>query len=382
MRARNLALSRERPHDGHMPQARYALAGGGTGGHLYPGLAVAEALRRRDPEAAIAFFTTTRPLDRDLLGRTPYAQIEQPVRPVTLSPWRLPGFYRAWCRSVRAARAWLEHHRPRAVLGLGGYAAGPPVVAARKLGIRAAILNPDAIPGRANRYLARRADLVVVQWEVSRRYFPAGTNVQALGCPIRREFAAACAAEGRQRFALESGRLVLLVTGASQGARSVNQTMMRVWPRFHADHPDWQILHLTGAADEAEVRTAYAAAGAAAQVVSFTHEMPLALAAADLVVSRAGASTLAELTALGKPSILLPYPYHRDRHQHANAQVLADHGAALVIDDLRAAELNAGPLLAALAQIAEAAARQPMAQAAAELGRPAAADAVAAWLAG
>jgi UDP-N-acetylglucosamine--N-acetylmuramyl-(pentapeptide) pyrophosphoryl-undecaprenol N-acetylglucosamine transferase len=364
-----------------MPSTTYVFAGGGTGGHLFPGLAVAEALCRRDPQAHITFFTTTRALDRELLGRTPYGQVAQAVRPVTLKPWRLPAFYWAWRRSVRAARRYFARERPRAVLGLGGYAAGPPVVAARQLGIRTAILNPDAIPGRANRYLARYADLVVLQWDVSRAYFPPGAPCRALGCPIRPEFALPSADEGRRRFELETGRPVLLVTGASQGARTVNQTMTRVWPQFQATHPQWQLLHLTGAAEEAEVRAAYAATGAAARIVAFTHEMPLALAAADLVVSRAGASTLAELTALGKPSLLLPYPYHRDRHQHANAQVLVDQGAALVIEDLRAAELNEGPVRAALMAAAEPATRESMGQAARTLGRPAAAADVAAWLA-
>lgn len=365
-----------------MSGAHYVFAGGGTGGHLFPGLAVAEALRRREPDAVITFFTTSRPLDRELLGHTPYAQVAQTVRPLTLRPWRWPGFWRAWCTSVAAARAFLREHPARAVLGLGGYAAGPPVVAARHLGVRTAILNPDAVPGRANRYLARRADLVVLQWEVSRRYFPARAHCHALGCPIRAGFAAADRDEGRRRFGLDQRRPLLLVTGASQGARTVNEALWAVWPEFARRHPDWQLLHLTGPADEAAARAAYAAAGVAAVVLPFTHEMPLALAAADVVVSRAGASTLAEVTALGKPAILLPYPHHRDRHQHANARVLVAAGAALLVDDRRSADLNAAPLLAALEELAGAERRAAMAAATKSLARVDAADAVARWLRG
>jgi UDP-N-acetylglucosamine--N-acetylmuramyl-(pentapeptide) pyrophosphoryl-undecaprenol N-acetylglucosamine transferase len=360
----------------------YVLAGGGTGGHLFPGLAVADALRRREPDAAITFFTTCRLLDRELLGRTEYGQVEQPVRPLTLKPWRWPAFWWAWSRSLAAAEAFLREKQVCAVLGLGGYAAGPPVVAARGLGIRTAILNPDAIPGRANRYLARRVDLVALQWDVSRRCFPAGANCRVLGCPIRAEFAAADRAASCRRFGLEAGRPTLLVTGASQGARSVNKTIQCVWPEFARGHPDWQLLHLTGQPDEQETRAAYAAARVPATVLAFTHEMPLALAAADVVVSRAGASTLAEIAALGKPAVLMPYPYHRDQHQRVNAQVLVDAGAAVLIDDQRSAAVNRGPLLAALERLAAADVRQSMGAAAKGLGRVRAADELAAWLRG
>jgi UDP-N-acetylglucosamine--N-acetylmuramyl-(pentapeptide) pyrophosphoryl-undecaprenol N-acetylglucosamine transferase len=363
-----------------MTNTHFVFAGGGTGGHLFPGLAVAEAVRRRAPDARLSFFTTTRSLDRDLLTGTPYEQVPQPVQPLTLHPLRLPGFWWSWRQSVQAARARFRADPPRTVLGLGGYAAGPAVVAARALGIRTAILNPDAIPGRANRHLAQYADLVVLQWDVSRERFRPGTRCETLGCPIRAAFADPDSAEGRRQFGLDPVRPVLLATGASQGAHTLNAALMAVWPAFHAAHPEWQLLHLTGPADEAEVRAAYAAAGSPAQVVSFTAGMPLALAAADLAVSRAGASTLAELTLLGKPSILLPYPYHRDRHQHANAGVLVDRGAAILLEDRLAPDLNAPPLRAALESLAEPARRRQMAAAAGELGRRTAADDVAEWL--
>ena len=365
-----------------MSGASYVFAGGGTGGHLFPGLAVADALQQRDPEARITFLTTTRPLDRQLLKPTAYEQVEQPVQPLALHPLKLPGFWWAWHQSVRRARTLLMQHSTRAVLGLGGYAAGPAVVAARALGIGTAILNPDAIPGRANRHLATRADLVVMQWDVSRTHFPRGTDCRTLGCPIRAAFKQPDASAGRRQFDLDPARPVLLVTGASQGAHTVNETLMRVWPTFHAAHSDWQLLHLTGPADEAAVRATYAAADAPAQVVSFTHDMPVALAAADLVISRAGASTLAELTVLGKPSILLPYPYHRDRHQHANARVLVDAGAAIMVEDQRSATLNEPALVAALETASEPVQRERMARAASDLARPGAADAVAGWLLG
>jgi UDP-N-acetylglucosamine--N-acetylmuramyl-(pentapeptide) pyrophosphoryl-undecaprenol N-acetylglucosamine transferase len=363
-----------------MSDSRYVFAGGGTGGHLYPGLAVAAAVREREPDAEITFLTTMRALDKELLGQTDFAQIEQAVRPLTTNPFRLPEFWWSWRRSVRAARALLKEKRPRAVLGLGGYAAGPPVVAARALGIRTVILNQDALPGRANRYLARHADLVVLQWEASRKHFPANTNCQVLGCPIRREFVGASREEGRARFGLDPERPLLLVTGASQGARTVNRVMQRVWPEFAARHPEWQLLHLSGPLDEDETRAAYTDAHVEANVLAFTHEMWLALAAADAVVSRAGASTLAELTTLGLPAVLLPYPYHRDRHQHANARALVDGGAALLVEDRLEPELNHGPVLAGLERLADTNTRERMGRAARELRRADAAERVAAWM--
>ncbi len=355
-------------------------AGGGTGGHLYPGIATADAVRARDPNTRITFLTSDRVLDRQLLQPTTFAQIPQPVRPLTLNPLHMPRFWLAWRESVRAAHSFLARQRPQAVLGLGGFAAGPAVVAARRLGIRTAILNPDVVPGRANRYLARYADLIVLQWEASRRHFSQRAACRTFGCPIRPAFANTDANSGRRHFELDPDRPVLLVTGASQGARSVNQTMVEVWPRLYHQHPDWQLLHLAGPADETTVRDSYAASGVPAKVMVFTAEMHHALAAADLVISRAGASTLAELTAVGRPAVLLPYPYHRDRHQHANAQVLVDAGAARLVEDRKSADLNAGPLLQTLTDLQTPEHRERMACAARGLGRPRAAETLAEWL--
>jgi len=358
----------------------YILAGGGTGGHLFPGIAVAHALVGQSPTATIEFLTTDRPLDQQLLAPTKFAHRPQPVRPFSAHPLHLPRFVWGFAASVRAARRLYRERRPTAVLGLGGYAAAPPVVAARRMGVRTAILNPDAVPGRANRYLARYTDLVVLQWEAAAAYFPAGTPLRTLGCPIRAEYASADTLAGRARFALAPDRPTIVATGASQGAHTLNAALWQVWPALWRAHREWQLLHLTGPADEPATRSAYAEAGVPAQILSFTHEMHLALAAADVVVSRAGASTLAELGALGKPSVLLPYPYHRDQHQRANAQVLVDAGAAILLDDQRDAGVNRGPLLAALERLTDSTRRRAMSAAARALARPNAADEVATWL--
>ncbi|MBK8915683.1 MAG: UDP-N-acetylglucosamine--N-acetylmuramyl-(pentapeptide) pyrophosphoryl-undecaprenol N-acetylglucosamine transferase [Phycisphaerales bacterium] len=359
-------------------------AGGGTGGHLFPGIAVADALRSLHPQAQITFMTTGRDLDRALLDRAGYERIPQVVRPFSTRPWHWPGFYLAWRRSIAAARVMMRSRPPTAVLGLGGYAAGPPVMAAARMGIRTAILNPDALPGRANRVLSRVAQAVFTQWEVSRDHLAHPERCRAVGCPIRAEFLGAAPERSAARAALglDPGRRLLLVTGASQGAQSINDAMVEIWPTFAAEHPEWQVLHLSGMTHETALRDAYSRCGATATVWGFTHDMRTALAASDVVVSRAGASTLAELTAVGRASILLPYPYHRDRHQHANADVLMQAGAALLLEDSRSASENAGPLLAALRLLTDAGVREGMERAAAQMGRPRAALDVAGWLLG
>jgi len=363
-----------------MDTTAYVFAGGATGGHLYPGLAVAQALQTLQPEAQITFLTSDRPLDTELLGRSGYRQIAQPVRPFTINPLRLPGFARSLYQSYRAAQRELRRLRPRAVLGLGGFAAVPGVLAACRLGIPSVVLNPDAVPGKANRLLGRLADLIVVQWESAAQHFAAPEKCRCWGCPIRPQFAHPDPAAARQKLGLDVDAPLLLVTGASQGARSINHTMHHVWPEFHLHHREWQLVHLTGPADAEQTRRVYAAVGAPAAVVDYAHEMWDLLAAADLVISRAGASTLAEITALGRPSILLPYPYHRDQHQLANARQLAERGAALVVTDRRSPEANCRPLLDTLDEAARPGALERMARAAARLGRADAAERVAGWL--
>ncbi len=223
---------------------------------------------------------------------------------------------------------------------------------------------------------------VFLQWEVSRAHLPVAERCEVVGCPIRAAFRTADARAGRAHFQLAPDKRTLLVTGASQGARTINAAVQSCWPGFVRAHPDWQLVHLTGAADEAAARAAYEQAGVPARVLAFTDEMHLAIAAADVVVSRAGASTLAELTALGRPAILLPYPFHRDMHQRANAQVLAQRGAAILLEDAREPEVNGRRIRAALDELVDPARRAACASAAAELGRPAAAERVAAWLLG
>jgi UDP-N-acetylglucosamine--N-acetylmuramyl-(pentapeptide) pyrophosphoryl-undecaprenol N-acetylglucosamine transferase len=367
----------------------FVFAGGGTGGHLFPALAVVDELRLLAAGASetktatqdgieVSFLCTPRPIDAQVLGAAQIEAIRQPVRPFTVRPWRWPAFWKAWRASLAHCRKLFRARRPAAVVGAGGYASGPAVRVALDEGIPTFLLNPDAIPGRANRYLAGHNAMagIFAQWEVTRGHLPASAPVEVTGCPVRRAFHEADRRDRREllrSFELDPDRRVLLVTGASQGARTINEAMIALADTF--DWTGWQVLHLAGQVDVERVSAAYGQAfrrrHGAARVLAFTDRMAEAMAAADLVISRAGASTLAELLVLGKPSILLPYPYHRDQHQRRNAEVLAQAGAAVLIDDARDVQLNRGPIEAALGPLMQDdAQRDAMARSARSLAKP------------
>ncbi len=363
------------------PAGLIAFAGGGTGGHLYPMLAIAREVHQRCPDTRFLFFTTSRPIDDRLIdqsfGDDIARRIPQPVKPLPRSLRDAPGFYTAWRASLRLCRNTLSDQEPDVVIGSGGYGSAPAVCSARKLRIPTALLNPDARPGRANRYLASKADVVFAQWLTTRTFFQKSVDIRVVGCPVRAEFADPDRSAGMRRFGLDGAKKTLLVTGASQGAQSINRAMASAasdwqWPG------DWQILHLTGQADLEFVRSAYAARRLPARVLAYTDDMPEALAAADLVLARAGASTLAEITACGRPSVLMPYPYHRDRHQDANAAVLTNAGAARMIQDRITPETNAAAIAKLLAPLMnQPATLSAMARHAADLGTTGAAAKIA-----
>ena len=354
----------------------FCFAGGGTGGHLYPALAVADAIRALVPDARFLFFRTGRRVDNHILDRSGYESAPQALAPVTYRPWRWPRMLGSLRVALRDCRGRFLQDRPVCVIGTGGLASIPAVLQGVRMGIPTGILNPDALPGRANRYLARKVDAVFAQWEVTGTHLSRG-NVVVTGCPVRPEFHSVDRAAGVVRFGLDSKRRTLLITGASQGARSINDAILRL-AAFLSGVGGWQILHLAGDQDFERVRATYSANAVSAIVISYTDHMAEALAAADLIVSRAGASTLAELTALGRASILLPYPYHKDQHQLANAECLARRGAAVVVRDRVEADANAPALLRELKRLMlDDGARGTMAGAAAAMGRPLAAGDIA-----
>ncbi len=356
----------------------FVLAGGGTGGHLYPGLAVAESVRRLQPDFEVSVFGTPRPIDAKLTKPRGYELVQQEVQPFPSKPWRWAGFLSAYFRSVKFARQRFVQRQPSVVLGLGGYAAAPAIVAAYKLGIPTAIFNPDAVPGRANRRLGPRVDRIFVQWDDTARMFKnTRGEIACTGCPIRSAFARATRKKAAQSLKLAPDLNTILITGASQGAHSINAAVMELFDLWNVAK-DWQIIHLTGEADLNDCRRKYKEHDVKARVYPFTEHMAYCMAAADIIVSRAGASSLAEITAMGLPSILMPYPFDKKQHQLANAKVLVENGAAALVEDLNDPKSNARRLKEELRAIMRSdESRRRMARSASALGRIDAADVIA-----
>jgi UDP-N-acetylglucosamine--N-acetylmuramyl-(pentapeptide) pyrophosphoryl-undecaprenol N-acetylglucosamine transferase len=352
------------------------LAGGGTGGHLYPGVAVAEALR---DQADILFLCTAREIDRVILEPTGFEFIAQPIVPLVRNINGLVRFFKGWRETKDMVKKLLRQRKPAAVLGLGGYAAGVAVKLAAQRHIPTAILNPDAIPGKANLYLMRYTEAVCCQFDVTVQRVAAEhrSKLTTTGCPIRSDILhPPPREEASARLMVEPNLQTLVITGASQGARTVNEGVLELMKSLTLR--GWQVLHLAGRDHGETVRAGYRDLGLAARVIDFTPAMADVWAVADLAISRSGASSCAELTACGVPSVLMPYPFHRDLHQKANAKVLADAGAAVLVEDQRDKKKNAEALKPVLESLLyDLTKRQAMSAAARKLGHPDAAQAVA-----
>ena len=344
---------------------RVVIAGGGTGGHLFPGLAVADALAARG--FAVTFIGTAAGIEARLVPGAGYELRLVPGRQL-----RGGGVVRgvvglaAALRGALASLGLLREIGPRLVVGVGGYASVAVALAARVRGIPTVLLEQNAVPGGANRLLGRIAARVCVGFEETVALFPAGRAV-CTGNPVRADVL-------RPRVRPSGRGLGLLVLGGSQGAHRLNQAMLEALPGLGPAAHELAITHQTGTADRDAVAAGYTARGLAARVEAFVSDMGGAYAAADLVVSRAGAMSCAEITAVGLPCILVPYPHAADDHQRRNAEVLVRAGAArLVLDrDLT------GPRLAAEigALVAGHGERATMAAAARALGRRDAAERV------
>ncbi len=311
------------------------IAGGGTGGHLFPGIAVAECARRRDPDATILFVGAERGIEARVVPQSGFALETLPVAPLRGRGLRerLAALGALWS-SITRARAVVARFAPDAVIGLGGYAAAPAVLAALRHA-PIVLLEQNARPGLTTRLLAWAAERVCVTFPDTARYFAPGQAI-VTGNPVRWRASEDAGPRSRDaRAARARGELTILIFGGSAGARRLNDA----GPALRAalgDLPGLRLIHQTGAEDEARVRSAYGELGAAADVRAFIVDMGAAYAAADLVICRAGATTVAELAALGLPAILVPYPHAADDHQRANAESLVRAGAARVVLDKEA----------------------------------------------
>lgn len=315
------------------------VAGGGTGGHLFPGVAVARELSERFEGAEILFVTGGRTIESKVLSSTGFSHESITVEGIKGRGWRsLMAVFKlpySLVQSFRIIRRW----NPGLVLGVGGYSSGPVVFAAWLMKIPTAIHEQNSFPGLANRVLCRIADRIFISFEESRRFFPSGSIILS-GNPVRKEFL-----EKKEPGKKDIDDFTILVTGGSQGAIAVNTGFIKALEIIKNKGWEPHVIHHTGSADFDRVKYEYSERGLTGEITPFIEEMRAAYERADIFIGRAGAGTIFELASVGKPSILVPYPNSPNRHQEFNAEALASAGGAKVLNQ---DELAEGKILADL----------------------------------
>lgn len=354
-------------HEKQKRPIRLLLTGGGTGGHLFPAVATAQNLCSRVAGSKVMFVGTKRKLDREQLKR--YGFSVSTVHSYGLKGKKIPALLKALAvlpLTFCEACYQILKFRPHVVCGVGGYVTGPVVAAAWLLRRPTVIHEQNSVPGLANRKLGRLVGRVCVSLPDSKSFFSAGKTTLT-GNPVRSQILAQATVKK------EAGdKLTLLILGGSQGAHAINQMMIEALTAGDSEFARLAIIHQTGKADEEMVAKAYEAAGVKARVAAFFTEMAEIYSRVDIVVSRAGATTLAELAVLGKPAILIPYPFAADNHQEKNGVWFASGGGAVL---LLQKELTTEKLAMELkTMVTNHKKRQQMSQAMRQLGIPDAAD--------
>ena len=356
------------------PPSTILFAGGGTGGHLFPGIAAADELRRRDPSTRIVFVGSTRSIESTIVAEQGLEHRMLPVEPLpALKRNPLRFVFQNW-KAWRGAIRLLKELKPAAVVGLGGYASAPIVWAASRHRIPVILIEQNVIPGRTTRLLSRFADHVCVSFRETILRLPNARHVVVTGNPVRASIAKLynrrsleISEEGTSTFKQKE----LLILGGSQGAESLNVAVMAAIKKLADQLKNWKIMHQTGPRDAERARSQYQDQGLSFVVEPFFHDMAELYSRADLVVSRSGATTLAELACAQTPIILLPYPHAADDHQRANAQVFVDHHAAVLVEHSTPPERTADELADVLQSlIDDTSRRKRMGQAAKELAHP------------
>ena len=317
---------------------RIVVAAGGTGGHLYPALSLAEAIWGMEAQVEVTLVTSSTAHNAALLhGYGPLARLHVESLPIQARASQAPA---AWLRfggqlwrSWHRARRVIAAARPQVVVGFGSYVSAPVIVAARLGGCRTLLHEQNVLPGHANRWLAPLADGVAVSCAATQQHWRGRAPRVLTGNPVRSTIGTIGRQAARAALGLAGDRPTLLVLGGSRGARAINRLMLDVIAAWSpAQRAACQLVHLAGAEDAATVAAAYAQAGVVHRVMPFCNRMAEAYASADLVVARAGATTLAELAAAGCPAALIPYP-HGDGHQRANARWWVDAGAGVLFEE-------------------------------------------------
>ena len=321
------------------------IACGGTGGHLFPGIAVAEELEKRGHD--VLLLISEKKVDAQAsrkYGDLKFQSIPAIAKPATLSPKMVPFLFRVF-RVVKQCRGILKQEQADVVLGMGGFTSLPPVLAGKKLGLATYVHDSNALPGKANRLTARWCRKVLLGFEVAKKYFP-NSETAITGTPVRKELEVLPnKQEAREKYGLSADAKTVLVMGGSQGAKHLNTLVIDAAKAM----PDVQFLHITGASDHDRVKD-LVKDRAGYHILLFCDDMASAFAACDMAVCRSGASSMTELAYLGMPSVLVPYPYAADDHQTHNAKVFEDADAAILRQE---SEMDAGSLVADITLLCE-----------------------------
>ena len=336
-----------------------------------------------DSDALVVFACSDRPIDRQVLRPSGHSFVSQPVRPLPRRPRDALRFLRGWVSSKMLARRLVADLEPAAILGLGGFAAGP-LISTASVKIRCGLLNPDAVPGKANSYLAGRVQAIFTQFESTELRFAPSLRgaVHCVGCPVRAELLHADRLRAISTFGLRPDRKTLLILGGSTGAASINEAVSALAEDLDTFADTWQMLHITGPAAKFDADRAYRNRRIVVRTMKYCDRMDLAYAAADLALCRGGASTVAELAVTDTPAVIMPYPYHRDLHQARNAKAMVDASAAICLKDKCSLSANVATLRGSLLELlSESPTLEQMTLAVGRLAKPDAAMKVASWLA-
>ncbi|MBM7644267.1 UDP-N-acetylglucosamine--N-acetylmuramyl-(pentapeptide) pyrophosphoryl-undecaprenol N-acetylglucosamine transferase [Scopulibacillus daqui] len=326
------------------------LSGGGTGGHIYPAIAVINEIKRHDPDAEFLYVGAKNGLEQDIVKREniPFESLHITGFKRKLSFENVKTITR-FLRGVSKSKKLIKRFKPDVIIGTGGYVCGPVVYAGAKLGVPTIIHEQNSIPGLTNKFLSRYVDRVAVSFKAAEAFFPKH-KVILTGNPRASEVLNGDAVKGKKEAGLSSDKKTVLIFGGSRGARPINDAVVGMLQAFA--NRKYQVLYITGNVHYENVMEKVKQAGSPSNVFikPFIHNMPDLLAGTDLVVSRAGATTIAELTALGVPSILIPSPYVTNNHQEKNAEALAKNGASIIIKEN---DLNGQKLLKEIDSILE-----------------------------
>ena len=369
-------------------QPTILFAGGGTGGHIFPNLAIWERLAAMHAPLRPHFLLSNRSLDRDILVKTDLAFTPLNVKPWSSKPWHWPAFVAALLQSKKQVQAIIDRENVKAIVITGGFVSGPAAMAAKAKRIPLALVNLDAVPGKANRQMAAKAvalghvfsaydspllpgatriglplrisaleggssEFRVPSSELSNTASPPSSDALPFNSKLETPNSELSASSSRSALGLDPNRYTLMITGGSQGAESVNLAVLELLRHREvlAAMKHWQILHITGPSKDRDLSAAYAALGLPAKVIAFCDTMGHAWSAATLAISRSGAGSVAEAWAHATPTIFLPYPFHKDDHQRLNAGPIVAAGGAILLKDLIDPKLNASQLAAPILEL-------------------------------